>query len=75
MDAVPILSTIIVVATMATLLLGVGSYLAFKVRERRKPVPRAGDAAAEKTFFVRYQPPPGPPRGAPDPFRRQRGES
>jgi hypothetical protein len=59
MNIVPILSTVIVVATLATLMLAIGSYLAFKLRERRRPKPKAGTAAApEKTFFVRYQPPP-----------------
>jgi hypothetical protein len=58
MDAVPVLSTVILIATVATLMLAVGSYLAFKMRERRKPVARAADASApQKTFFVRYQPP------------------
>ena len=51
MDLVPILATIVLIATLSTLVLGVLSYLAFRARERRTP----GTAAepARKIFFVR----------------------
>ena len=59
MDIVPILSTIILVSTLATLVLAVVSYMAFKLRDRRKPATRKAVPATgpQKTFFVRYQPP------------------
>ncbi|MCP3984977.1 MAG: hypothetical protein GY723_11345 [bacterium] len=37
MDLVPVLSTVIFVATIATMILAVFSYAAFKLREKRKP--------------------------------------
>jgi len=52
MDLVPVLSTIVLVATLATLVLGVLSYVAFRSRERRSPSLAAG-AGSAKQFFVR----------------------
>ncbi len=37
MDVVPYLSAVILIATIATILLAVLSYAAFKLRDRRKP--------------------------------------
>ena len=37
MDIVPYLSTVILVATIATILLAVLSYASFKLRDRRRP--------------------------------------
>ncbi len=54
MDLVPLLSTIILVATIATLILGVFSYFLFRLRERR--VARAGMVRRDKIFFKRYRP-------------------
>lgn len=51
MDLVPVLSTVILVATIATVMLAVFSYAAFKLRGRRKPQA----AAAGPTFFRRYE--------------------
>jgi len=48
---VPYLSTVIVVATVATVVLAVFSYRAFKLRERRRP-----RNAAPPVFFRRYRP-------------------
>jgi hypothetical protein len=50
-DLVPYLSAVILVATIATILLAVGSYAAFKLRDKRKP------KAREKppVFFRRYR--------------------
>ena len=53
-DIVPILSTIVLIATLATLILGVVSYAVFRLRERRAPRAEAGGASG-KQFFVRYQ--------------------
>jgi hypothetical protein len=52
-DIVPILSTIVLIATLATLILGVVSYAVFRLRERRAPRAETGNATA-KQFFVRY---------------------
>jgi hypothetical protein len=52
-DLVPYLSAVILVATIATILLAVGSYAAFKLRDKRKPKARAGPAPV---FFHRYRP-------------------
>jgi len=51
-DMIPILATIVVIATVTTLILAVFSYLAFRTRERRRPVP-AEAAAARPRFLVR----------------------
>ena len=51
MDFVPILATVVLIATLSTLVLGVLSYLAFRARERRQP--RAAAEPARKTFLVR----------------------
>ena len=50
MDIVPYLSAVILVTTIATILLAVLSYAAFKLRDKRKP-----KANLEKpVFFHRY---------------------
>lgn len=51
MDLVPVLSTIIFVATIATMVLAVFSYAAFKLREKRKP--RESDE--KPVFFHRFE--------------------
>jgi len=51
MDLVPILATIVLIATLSTLVLGVLSYLAFRAREKRRP--RDAPEPAQKVFFVR----------------------
>jgi len=53
-DLVPYLSAVILVATIATILLAVGSYAAFKLRDKRKPKARPGPAPV---FFQRYRAP------------------
>jgi hypothetical protein len=61
MDIIPILSTVILSTTFATLVLAVGSYLAFKLRDKRKPAAKPAAASAPpKQFFLRYRPPAGP---------------
>ena len=52
MDIVPYLSAVILITTIFTLLLAVGSYVAFKMRDRRKP--RAAPVE-EVAFFHRYR--------------------
>ena len=52
MDIVPYLSAVILITTIFTLLLAVGSYIAFKMRDRRKP---QATPAEEFTFFHRYR--------------------
>ena len=71
MDLVPYLSAVILVATIATILLAIGSYAAFKLRDKRKPRAQQGPPPV---FFHRYQPeepdeapapvPPAPPGAA-----------
>jgi hypothetical protein len=51
-DLVPYLSAVILVATIATILLAIGSYAAFKLRDKRKPKARPGPAPV---FFQRYR--------------------
>ncbi len=53
MDIIPILSTIILVATLVTLVLAVGSYLAYRLRESRRP--REAARAEKPPFFRRYE--------------------
>jgi len=67
LDLVPYLSAVILVATIATILLAVGSYAAFKLRDKRKPKARPGPAPV---FFHRHRlddaeaPPAAKPEGA-----------
>jgi hypothetical protein len=65
-DFVPILSTIVLIATLATLILGVLSYVAFRLRERRAPRPESASASG-KQFFVRYHDVPKDGAGASPP--------
>jgi len=52
-ELVPLLATVVLVATMATLVLGVVSYVAFRARERRRPEAATTPAGGGKTFLVR----------------------
>ena len=58
MDFVPILATVVLIATLSTLVLGVLSYLAFRARERRQP--REAAAPPRKVFLVRLGLPDAP---------------
>ena len=60
MELTPYLPTAIFVATIATVVLAVLSYAAFKVRDWRRPQ----DEGAPPIFFRRYQPPGGADPGA-----------
>jgi hypothetical protein len=54
MNLIPLLSTIILIATIVTIIIAVGSYLAFKVREARSP--ESAEDSAQKRFFIPYVP-------------------
>lgn len=58
MDVVPLLSTIIVAATLATIVFAVASYIVFKIRERREARPVHGIVngrlVGEPQFFRPY---------------------
>ena len=59
MELIPLLSTIILGATIVTIVFATFSYLAYRARERRAPQvvdPDDLDAAYEPRFFVRYEP-------------------
>jgi hypothetical protein len=51
-ELVPYLSAVILIATIATILLAVISYAAFKLRDKRRPKTRS----APPVFFHRYRP-------------------
>ena len=55
MDVVPYLSAVILISTIATIALAVFSYAAFKLRDKRRPKAKGGDAPV---FFHRYKPAP-----------------
>lgn len=50
-----LLSTIILVAFIVTVVLAIGSYMAYKVRESRRPA-LAHVASEEPVFFERFYP-------------------
>jgi hypothetical protein len=52
MELVPYLSAVILIATIATILLAVISYAAFKLRDKRRPKGKT----APPVFFRRYKP-------------------
>ena len=57
MDLIPFFSTVILVATIASIVLAIGSYLAYKERERRGPNREFHEAEQrEAVFFHRYDP-------------------
>ncbi len=51
MDLVPYLSAVILIATIATILLSVISYAAFKLRDKRRP----RSQTEKPVFFQRYR--------------------
>ena len=56
MNLIPLFSTAILIATLASVILAIGSYLAYKLRERMRPnrnfAPEEVEAVA---FFHRYE--------------------
>ncbi len=55
MELIPLLSTIILSATIVTILFAAFSYIAYRARDKRRPAQLA-DGADENLFFRRYQP-------------------
>jgi hypothetical protein len=55
MEIIPILSTVLLGATIVTILFALFSYVAFRVRERKRPAAASGAQGAEPRFFRRYQ--------------------
>lgn len=51
-----LLSTVILVAFVVTVVLAVGSYLAFKIRERSRPPARYTSVEGAPIFFERVYP-------------------
>jgi hypothetical protein len=49
-----LLSTVILVTFIVTIILAVGSYAAYKLRERRRPGAIPADAADAPIFFKRF---------------------
>lgn len=64
MDLISILATVILVTTIGTMVVGVGAYAAFKLRDRRKPSKKRNDdtldsnGSHEPIFLKRYVPEP-----------------
>lgn len=62
MDLVSILATVILVTTIGTMVVGVGAYFAFKLRDKRKPTKKKADdtlndsGSKEPIFLTRYRP-------------------
>lgn len=63
MDLISILATVILVTTIGTMIIGVGAYAAFKLRDKRKPKSKAVDddpdhkkIVNEPIFLKRYVP-------------------
>ncbi len=62
MDLISILATVILVTTIGTMVVGVGAYVAFKVRDKRKPSKKRNDDTLDATdqsepiFLKRYIP-------------------
>lgn len=62
MDLISILATVILATTIGTLIVGVGAYAAFKLRDSRKPKAKKTDASSataavgEPKFLKRYTP-------------------
>lgn len=53
MDVNVLLSTVVLVSFIVTIVLAVGSYLAFKGREHRRPEPEHAPRHGEAVFFER----------------------
>ena len=62
MDLISILATVILTTTIGTVIIGVAAYLAFKLRDKRKPKAQkdnkglADKAGLEPIFLRRYEP-------------------
>ena len=49
MDLVSILATVILITTIGTMVVGVGAYAAFKLRDKRKPTKKRADDTLDNT--------------------------
>lgn len=63
MDLISILATVILVTTIGTMIVGVVAYMAFKLRDKRKPKKGGDDtlthgASRAPVFLKRYVPEP-----------------
>lgn len=59
MDLISILATVILITTIGTLIVGVGAYVAFKLRDKRKPTGKKTSDAQnleQAIFLKRYVP-------------------
>lgn len=62
MDLVSILATVILVTTIGTMVIGLGAYFAFKLRDKRKPNKKKTDETMDSNgpqkpiFLKRYEP-------------------
>ncbi len=62
MDLISILATVILATTIGTLIVGVGAYAAFKLRDSRKPKAKKNDSSSASSatkdpiFLKRYIP-------------------
>ena len=55
MELIPLLSTIILSATIITILFAAFSYIAYRARDKKRPAALAS-GAEENLFFRRYEP-------------------
>jgi len=55
MELIPLLSTIILSATIVTILFAAFSYIAYRARDKRRPAEILG-GSEEHLFFRRYEP-------------------
>ena len=55
MEIIPFLSTVLLGATIVTILFALFSYAAYRVRERKRPQAASQPQPAEPRFFRRYQ--------------------
>lgn len=53
MDLVSILATVILVTTIGTMVIGIGAYFAFKLRDKRKPTKKKTDETMDDTGPVK----------------------
>lgn len=60
MDLISILATVILLTTIGTLVIAIAAYVAFKLRDKRKPSKKDPTVAAlnpsEPIFLTRYKP-------------------
>lgn len=61
MELIPLLSTVILAATIVTIVFAIFSYLAYRAREKKAPPARdpldKSQILLSPQFFKRYQPP------------------